>query len=75
MNFAQDAWNEQLAKRGWVDTTIPSAFNPALEPIWLVILAITVVTAVALHHESRPGRVPAAPVTDGPTGGVHNGTC
>ena len=75
VNFAQDAWNEQLAKRGWVDTTIPSALNPALEPIWLVILAITVVTAMTLHRESRAGRVAAGPVTDGPTGGVHSGTC
>jgi hypothetical protein len=75
VNFAQDAWNEQLAKRGWVDTTIPSALNPALEPIWLVILAITVVTAAALHHESRAGGVRAAAMTDGPTRGVHDGTC
>jgi hypothetical protein len=74
VNFAQDAWNEQLAKRGWVDTTIPSALNPALELIWLVILAITVVAAVTLDRESKQGRVPAAPVTDGSTGGVHNGT-
>lgn len=75
VNLVQDAWNEQLAKRGWVDITIPSALNPALEAIWLVILAITVVTAVALHRESRAGRVSAAAVTDGPTGGIHNGTC
>ncbi len=74
VNLVQDAWNEQIAKRGWVDTTIPSALNPALELIWLVILAITIVTAVALHRESGRVSGQGALVTEGPTGGVHNGT-
>lgn len=52
VNGVQDAWNEQLAKRGWVDWTIPSALNPALEPIWLVIAIIAVATAVVLRRES-----------------------
>jgi len=67
VNFFQDAWNEQLAKRGWVDQKIPSALNPALEPIWLVILAIAVATAIGLRAEARR-------VTDGPVGGVHHDT-
>ena len=74
VNLVQDAWNEQIAKRGWVDTTIPSALNPALELIWLVILAITIVTAVALHRESVRVSDQVALMTEGPTGGVHNGT-
>jgi hypothetical protein len=53
VNFAQDFWNEQLAKRGWVDWKIPGALEPALEPIWLVILAITVGTAILLRHETH----------------------
>lgn len=53
VNFAQDLWNEQLAKRGWVDWKIPGALSPAFEPIWLVILAITVATASVLRHETR----------------------
>lgn len=56
VNFAQDAWNEQLAKRGWVDWKIPGALNPALEPIWLVILAIAAATAVVLRWESDRDR-------------------
>jgi hypothetical protein len=75
VHLVQDAWNEQLAKRGWVDTTIPSALNPALEVIWLVILAVTAVTAAALHRESTGVHDQAAPVTEGPTGGIRNGTC
>ena len=67
VNFFQDTWNEQLAKRGWVDQKIPSALNPALEPIWLVILALAAVTAIVLRGETKR-------VTDGPVGGVHHDT-
>ena len=67
VNFLQDAWNEQLAKRDWVDHTIPSALDPALEPIWLVILAVAAVTAIVLRGEARR-------VTEAPVGRVHNDT-
>jgi hypothetical protein len=74
VNFAQDAWNEQLVKRDWVDWEIPGALNPSLEPIWLVILALAVATAAGLRSEAR--RLPGTgPVTDGPVEGIHNGTC
>lgn len=53
VNFAQDFWNEQLAKRGWVDGQIPGALEPALEPIWLVILAITAAIAIVVRREPR----------------------
>ena len=53
VNFGQDVWNEQLWKRGWVDRSIPSAYNPALDPIWLVILLIAAVTVVGLRLEQR----------------------
>ena len=39
VNFVQDAWNEQLVKRGWTDARIPSALLPGLKPVWLVVLA------------------------------------
>jgi hypothetical protein len=52
--MTQDYWNEQLVKRGWVDWAIPSALHPAPEPIWLVTLALTAGTALALRHETRP---------------------
>ena len=30
VNFAQDLWQEQLVKRGWVDWSIPTALEPGL---------------------------------------------
>ena len=51
VNLAQDAWNEQLVKRGWVDWAIPSALEPRLEPVWLVVLALAAVTALGLRAE------------------------
>jgi len=53
VNMTQDAWNEQLVKRGTVDWRIPSALQPALEPVWLVTLALAALTALALRRESR----------------------
>jgi len=51
VNFAQDLWHEQIQKRGWVDWLIPKALEPAMTPIWLVILAITAATTLLLRHE------------------------
>ena len=53
VNMTQDAWNEQLWKRGTVDWKIPSALEPGPDPIWLVTLALAALTALALHRESR----------------------
>jgi hypothetical protein len=53
VNMTQDAWNEQLWKRGTVDWKIPSALQPALEPVWLVTLGLAAFTALALGRE-RP---------------------
>jgi hypothetical protein len=53
VNMTQDYWNEQLVKRGWVDWAIPSGLHPAPEPIWLVTLALTALTALALSRD-RP---------------------
>ena len=54
VNMTQDAWNEQLWKRGTVDWKIPSALEPRPEPIWLVILVLAALTgAGALRAESR----------------------
>ena len=54
VNMTQDYWNEQLVKRGWIDWKIPSALQPAPEPIWLVTLALAAGTVVALRHETHP---------------------
>ena len=53
VNMTQDAWNEQLWKRGTVDWKIPAALEPRPEPIWLVTLALAALAALALHRESR----------------------
>ena len=53
VNMTQDAWNEQLWKRGTVDWKIPSALQPGPDPIWLVTVALAALTALALHRESR----------------------
>jgi hypothetical protein len=54
VNCAQDAWNEQVVKRGWTDEGIPSALLPAAKPIWLVVIALAVVAAFVLLREHKP---------------------
>lgn len=59
VNLAQDFWLEQIVKRGWTDAEIPPALLPGFRPIWAVILALAVLSAVALERESRNERPPA----------------
>jgi hypothetical protein len=54
VNCMQDAWNEQLVKRGWIDSSIPSALLPSLTPIWLVVVALGAVFAIVLLREGEP---------------------
>jgi hypothetical protein len=37
-NAVNDGWLEQLVKRGWVDTEIPSVLEPAISLAWLGIV-------------------------------------
>jgi hypothetical protein len=53
VNCAQDAWNEQVVKRGWTDEGIPSALLPAAKPIWLVVIALAIVATIVLLQEKR----------------------
>ena len=53
VNCTQDAWNEQLVKRGTLDWKIPSAILPSLSWIWLAILVLAALTGLALRAESR----------------------
>ena len=59
VNMTEDAWHEQLVKRGWLDWRIPSAKAPEANWIWLVLLTGAVV-AFALGFAggatSRPSR-------------------
>lgn len=51
VNMVQDLWGEQVVKRGWVDSTIPSAIVPRLHWIWAVILVLAVLSGWALRLE------------------------
>ncbi len=53
VNFAQDAWNEQIVKRGWTDSGIPSALLPGVEPIWAVVLGLAVIATIVLLRENK----------------------
>lgn len=53
VNFAQDAWNEQIVKRGWTDASIPSAILPGLKPIWLVVIALAILATFVLLREDK----------------------
>jgi hypothetical protein len=56
MNFAEDAWHEQLVKRGWLEWRIPSALLPRLHWIWLVTLGVALLTYVLFAVERRRAR-------------------
>jgi hypothetical protein len=53
VNFVQDAWNEQVVKRGWTDAGIPSALLPGVKPIWGVVLGLAVVATALLRREEK----------------------
>jgi hypothetical protein len=52
VNLAQDAWNEQVVKRGWTDEGIPSALLPGVTPVWAVVLGLGCVGALAFLREA-----------------------
>lgn len=67
-NTAQDAWLEQIAKRGWTRHVIPSVLHPALTLPWLgIAVAAAVFAALILRpaparRSGRPGsRTPSSP--------------
>jgi hypothetical protein len=53
VNCVQDAWFEQIVKRGWTDTSIPSALLPGVRPIWAVVLLLAAAAALVFLHEDR----------------------
>jgi len=53
VNFLQDLWHEQIVKRGWTDTGIPSALVPGARPIWLVIVVLAMIATLALLRETK----------------------
>ena len=60
-NAAQDAWFEQVVKRGTTAHTIPSVLNPGLDVPWgILLLAAALVELAWFRRERRPGRVDCA---------------
>ena len=35
---ANDGWHEQVVKRGWTDTTLPSVLTPKASAAWLALI-------------------------------------
>ena len=46
-------------KRGWTDVSIPSPILPGPRPIWLVIVALAVLAALAFLRENDGAAAPA----------------
>ena len=53
VNLVQDAWNEQVVKRGWTDAGIPSALLPGVKPIWGVVILLAVAATLVLLREHK----------------------
>jgi len=53
----QDGWNEQLVKRGTVDSKLPSMIRPDLSWAWLGLLLAAVVICSALLRVGRVDRL------------------
>ena len=60
VNFVQDAWNEQIMKRGWTDASIPSALLPGVKPIWAVVIGLAIVATFVLLREDKSTSYSAA---------------
>ena len=48
-NIANDAWGEQVVKRGWTSWELPSVVRPSLNWLWLLVLVVG--AAIYLHLE------------------------
>jgi hypothetical protein len=52
-NAVQDAWGEQVVKRGWTTAAIPSLLLPSLSPWWALIVAATVLVWLTWFRPAR----------------------
>ena len=63
-NTAQDAWLEQIAKRGWTTHVIPSVLHPTLSLPWLgIAVAAAVFAALILRPVPARRAGPSGPRT------------
>jgi hypothetical protein len=60
VNAAQDAWTEQVVKRGWTTHAIPNALHPALNAPWAAIVVIAAVVLAVTETRRAGGRAPVA---------------
>jgi hypothetical protein len=51
VNGAQDAWTEQVVKRGWTTHEIPNALHPALNSSWLAIVALAALVLAVVETQ------------------------
>jgi hypothetical protein len=54
-NIANDAWGEQIFKRGWTDYRLPSVVRPSQTWLWLVILGATAALYLGVWRRNRVG--------------------
>jgi hypothetical protein len=52
-NIANDAWLEQIVKRGWTSAALPSVVRPSLTWLWLVVLAVAAALYLGLWRRGR----------------------
>jgi hypothetical protein len=60
LNLANDAWLEQLVKRGWTDTELPEFLRPALSVGWAAVLAGAFIAWALLFRPIESDSKPAA---------------
>jgi hypothetical protein len=58
-NAVQDAWGEQVVKRGWTDAAIPSLIRPGLSVWWGLIIAAAVGVWLFWFRRHAPRSSPA----------------
>jgi hypothetical protein len=54
-NGVQDFWGEQIVKRGWATSEIPSMYRPRLTPEWGLVLIGIVLVYLLLIRSREPG--------------------
>jgi hypothetical protein len=57
-NALQDAWTEQVVKRGWTAHAIPSLLRPGLGSWWLGILVLAALVEAAWRRERHHAAAP-----------------
>jgi hypothetical protein len=55
--IANDAWLEQVVKRGWTSWQIPNALQPSVSPVWGVVVVATAILLAVLTLPHRSPRI------------------